>query len=423
MLVYSNVMLSSFALPRLAPAPVVPPRIIPSENIVGEINSEGVINDHAPASQANNPVEVNGVVSDLVDFTQETTFTLPLKPVKECCRYGCKTRGADLHPCVGPNCTRVIHYMCYQYNCRKYAIDMLPDMKVACKKRCHEAYCRREKKRQSTKDSNAKLPWDEDGKCGRDDPKCSLSVLLDWWRMEGNYSKYRGDGNKGVKKREVAQKLADEINKVVVAERSVDAILGKIQAIEKSWKCAHDWACETGQGVKETDPEGFKGACLLRCPYYFMLYEIMEDRSANRALATTSDLYDPPHYKNDDGGISVSSFESNGSEDFVKVTPPENKRKSVSIRGKNKKQKTLDKLESETLHMLNSSKSVEEAKLEETKRHNLVMEQSMAYQVKSMEMEFKMQAFKNYNIMKKDGWSDTRICKVFPDMHVFCLDN
>ena len=83
----------------------------------------------------------------------------------------------------------------------------------------------------------------------------------------------------------------------------------------------------------------------------------------------------------------------------------------------------MGKLESETLDMLNLAKGMQKAKLEETKRHSLVMEQSVVFQVKSMEMEYKMQMFKNYNIMKKEGLSDTRICDVFPDMHVFCLDN
>ena len=127
-----------------------------------------------------------------------------------------------------------------------------------------------------------------DGKHGPADENSSLSVLLDWWRVEGNYSKFRGDGNKGIKKRAVAAKLAATINEIAKVKRTPDAVLAKIQYIERSWKVAHDWACNTGQGVKEGDPEGFEGACLKRCPYYFMLYEVMEDRAANMALATTA---------------------------------------------------------------------------------------------------------------------------------------
>ena len=72
--------------------------------------------------------------------------------------------------------------------------------------------------------ANAKLMWDEDGKLGPTDPNCSLLVLLDWWRVEGNYAAFRGDGNRGIKNKAIAEKLAEEINKVAITNRSSDAV-------------------------------------------------------------------------------------------------------------------------------------------------------------------------------------------------------
>ena len=67
-------------------------------------------------------------------------------------------------------------------------------------------------------------------------------------------------------------------------------VLGKIQYIEKSWKRAHDWINQTGQGVKEDDPDNFEEAVLKYCRLYYILLDVMYSRSSSNALATTDDL-------------------------------------------------------------------------------------------------------------------------------------
>ena len=41
------------------------------------------------------------------------------------------------------------------------------------------------------------MPWDRDGRLGESDPNTSMSILLEWWMIEGNYAKYRGTNNNG----------------------------------------------------------------------------------------------------------------------------------------------------------------------------------------------------------------------------------
>ena len=82
--------------------------------------------------------------------------------------------------------------------------------------------------------TEGKLPdhaWDKDGKGGPDDLCNSLSVLIQWWTTEGCYSKYRGANNKGIKKKDVAEKFATEMNKVSRCTRTANSVLDKIQYI------------------------------------------------------------------------------------------------------------------------------------------------------------------------------------------------
>ncbi len=42
--------------------------------------------------------------------------------------------------------------------------------------------------------------WESDGKEGPNDHNTSMRILLDWWMTEGNYSKFCGKNNDGVRK-------------------------------------------------------------------------------------------------------------------------------------------------------------------------------------------------------------------------------
>ena len=90
----------------------------------------------------------------------------------------------------------------------------------------------------------------------------------------------------------MAEALAKKINQVSICMRSGKSVQTKIMNIEASWRKAHDWVNCTGQGVLESNPEGFAGEVKKRCRYYYTLYDVMSDRASARALASTDELYD-----------------------------------------------------------------------------------------------------------------------------------
>lgn len=136
-----------------------------------------------------------------------------------------------------------------------------------------------------------RLLWTKDGKNGPDDPTTSMSILLKWLTTEGNYNKYRGgSGSLGKGKMYWCNILSQEIKQAGVRTiRTPKAIKNKISNIEDMFKEAHDWAHQTGAGVKEDDPRQFNDYVKKKCPYYFDLLEVMQDRATARPQFTSDD--------------------------------------------------------------------------------------------------------------------------------------
>ena len=102
----------------------------------------------------------------------------------KCAPRGCRWDGGEQF-CVNTQCGRVIHYECYkmQYH--------LPDNKVCCTKKCYDKF----------KSSSTRSPLCiEDGVNGKDDPRTSESIVIDWILEPSNYITYRGKNNDGTKK-------------------------------------------------------------------------------------------------------------------------------------------------------------------------------------------------------------------------------
>ena len=72
--------------------------------------------------------------------------------------------------------------------------------------------------------------------------------------------------------------------------RSPKAIKCKISNIEDMFKEAHDWAHQTGVGVREEDPGQFNDYIKQKCPYYFDLIEVMQDRATARPQLTSDSI-------------------------------------------------------------------------------------------------------------------------------------
>ena len=200
---------------------------------------------------------------------------------------------------------------------------------------------------------------------------------MNWWTSEGNYARFRGGG---IKKKQIAKQLSQGIKNVSKVERTAHSVLAKIRGIEASFRKAHDWANETGQGVLETDPPGFDRAVLLRCKYYFQILDIMQDRASSKALMSSEDLYpssdqisdtdeepkddkkDEENNNNEDVSSVASSLTGSSQGSVHVVNPPDQETSKLKQNQKNKEKKTrrkksiVRKRQTEEVDVLNMAK-------------------------------------------------------------------
>jgi hypothetical protein len=196
--------------------------------------------------------------------------------------------GEELLPCAVTGCKKQIHPTCMECFAEKgfsenwFNYETIGDTTV-CSKTCYNKH---------VLNLRRKPVWSNDGEKGPDDPNTtSEKILLDWLMVEGNYSnKWRGEDSKGRTKKQVAAELASMMNAAKVrVTRDDKQVMNKIAHIEKSFRCAHDWAnTETGQGLKENDPRAFDDAVKGKCSFYFDLLEIFGDRASAKPKALSS---------------------------------------------------------------------------------------------------------------------------------------
>ena len=161
-----------------------------------------------------------------------------------------------------------------------------------------------------------RLLWTKDGKNGPDDPNTSMSILLKWLTTEGNYSKYRGGSTShGKGKIYWCSILSKEIKQAGIRKyRSPKAIKNKITNIEDSFKAAHDWAYQTGAGLKDDNPGQFHDYIKKKCPYYFDLLTVMQDRATARPQ-TTSDTIEIDDDDDDEDDFVVAESKTSDFKD------------------------------------------------------------------------------------------------------------
>ena len=234
-----------------------------------------------------------------------------------------------------------------------------------------------------------------------------MAFLLDWWSTGNNYRKYRGKNNKGTKKMRYCESIATECNKISRCKRTANSVRAKIMGMEQSWRKAHDWAGETGQGVKDTEGQfSFEEGVKSYCSFYFFLHNVMVDRCSSRPAATTETLYN-----NDDEMLVLSSGSFSSGDDFTqdrdagKKTKTTKKTKDSPIciipRQKDLESKYGKVFDSETLILLRGTNQVEKEKLQEAKRHNLVVEDELGLKAKKARHDYKMQLVKDFQELKR----------------------
>ena len=184
------------------------------------------------------------------------------------------------------------HMVCYQgILLKRHDLPPLSSGNIACTKRCYEKVLKTQSSKNQDDDDTRKGNWDSDGKNGPDDPHTSIKILLDWWMEVPNYSKYRGKNNDGVKKKQYCDALAQKMTNETTSQRDGRNVKSKIEHIERSFKKAHIYATsETGAGVKENDTARFDEVVKRKCPHYYDILEIMQDRASSKPKATNYDF-------------------------------------------------------------------------------------------------------------------------------------
>jgi hypothetical protein len=162
--------------------------------------------------------------------TQDVNVAAANRPsqVLKCSLRQCKnTDAAALQFTWGfKDCGKTIHRPCYVTFIAKNNLSVLPDDKFCCHVKAHHSSVLKA----AANPVNEKTRWDADGPNGPGTEPLSMSVLLDWWTFEGNYSKYRGGKYKTGKTRETFWQMLSQLikEKGILVEQSAVSIGSKI---------------------------------------------------------------------------------------------------------------------------------------------------------------------------------------------------
>jgi len=132
-----------------------------------------------------------------------------------------------------------------------------------------------------------KVPWHTDGLT----PELnSMSVIINWLMTDGNYSRWQGtDKQNGTTKVGIANELSQLIkDKGITVERPGRDIHVRINRLEQQFRAAKDWLNQASKGV--TCEESIKAAVIHRCPYHYVLEDVMRDHASSMPLSTMSSI-------------------------------------------------------------------------------------------------------------------------------------
>jgi hypothetical protein len=362
---------------------------------------------------------------------------------EKCSFRSCKVTGAELLECSAAGCSKQVHLICYHGILLKKYNDLkaLPAGKVSCTKKCYLKIVKDSAGGGEDPDGgNRKGNWDCDGKNGLEDPNTSVKILLDWWMKEGNYTKYCGKNNNGIKKIQYCTQLAEKMSRETNTQRNAKNVQSKIQHIEKTFKDAYTFASsETGAGLKEGDVGTFEDAVKKKCPYYFDLLDIMQDRASSKPKATSYDDSDESEDPEATEGLSELSDEEEVGDKSVADKSVATKQTvatgptSSSRKAKRKKASSSVVMDDDGIAALTEASKTSKDRMTEMVRHNHFIEQleerklaleeqkerraTISWHGKAEELQYKMQLLERYNQLKKKyQWNDEQIVSFYPDM-------
>ncbi len=290
---------------------------------------------------------------------------------------------------------------------------------------------------------------------GPEDPNNSLNLLLEWMTTEGNYAHFCGNAE-GKTKLKICKEVASLLKeKGVRVERSKKNIFDKIQALEKMFKVAHEWAGQTGQGI-DISKQAFDVAVSNRCHYYFCLLPVMGNCSGFKALATTYDIInndinnsfgigdnfsesdkDMETNKRDNSNTNIESSQQSGpfSVPFSVITTrpaystpvccDDSMSLSATTQTSLASSKKRKKTQTKNSNAVNKFMFAHETFLDKiesmktTNVNNIEENSTTSWKSKLDEIDFKLKCVKTYNELKKEGWKNEKIEQKFPKLKGF----
>lgn len=368
---------------------------------------------------------------------------------------------------------RYVHFQCYENAIilkGELPHLMAPDDEtayVSCSKKC---YHRVAKTTQSNCPISIKIPWEKDGRLGHNDPVNSFSILFDWMSTGNNYERFRsgrGAAN-GVTKQAVCEQIAATINqKNLKVVRSWKQVLSKIKHLEDCFKKAHDWAQgQTGAGVQETDPAGWRESVLQRFPHYYELLPIMVDRASARPPITNEELSDNDDNEHDnehdeDDNTPESELLYDYDNDYDNDYNNQNNNNDSNNENNNNANKNNNDAiinhnvdESPTFFDDSTSKKLNFStpivtdtqpnrkkkhndindwfetirdngikEMQEKKRHNQIIEKKIKIEENILMVKLEREKSELYKNVQSFGWSTTKILSLYPFLDKYVMDD
>ena len=192
-----------------------------------------------------------------------------------------------IRACESPTCKYSIHRACLED--LRGTFDVSTDLAntVVCGKRCYNASSKQARVTAETAAvAKKRVAWHNDGPTP---DVSSLACLVDWMTTGENYSSFRGgEEQTGETKMALASEVVRAIARCGIATSRSQDVMTKISGLEQAYKRAADWLGATGQGVE--DAQTLRSTILMRCPQYYELHHVMEDRPSTRPLLLNTDV-------------------------------------------------------------------------------------------------------------------------------------
>jgi hypothetical protein len=280
-----------------------------------------------------------------------------------------------------------------------------------------------------------------------------MKILMDWMLEEGNYSKYCGKDNNGVRKQHFASQLAVKMKELTLStNRTAKQVMEKIRQIEDSFRDAHIFATsETGAGIQEKQgDETFKDIVRKKCSYYYELLEIMADRSGSKPKVTNdpseldcfskdldveasaAEAADSPSVEPDDGPVIQNLKEGVNQDSTQRSSAVSSIASNNTNKGSSKKKRKTSNclMDENTVRVLEEGTKFSKEKIKETMRHNKHMEsmekarleietkrlKSEEWKGKSEELDYKMKLVRQCQELQASGMSESKIVRLFLEM-------